>query len=111
MVEKFFRHGDMVTRLSVVEDPVYLTEPLVRSETLMLNHDATPATFQTHLSCSTDAEIPGWAKGYHPHRLPGENPYLQEFARKYDIPFEATRGGAEGMYPEYREKLRQMRSR
>ncbi len=40
-----------------------------------------------------------------PNYLPGENPYLTEFAEWYGLPFEATRGGAEKMYPEYREKL------
>ena len=29
------------------------------------------------------------------------NPLLREFSRKFGIPFEATRGGAETMYPEF----------
>jgi hypothetical protein len=45
-------------------------------------------------------------KGYVPSWMPGTNPDLQEFANKYDIPFEATRGGAQTMYPDYRLKMR-----
>ena len=40
-----------------------------------------------------------------PHHLPGANTFLNEFADKYKLPFEATRGGAETMYPEYVQKI------
>ena len=33
---------------------------------------------------------------------------VSEFSKEYGIPFDATRGGAETMYPEYREKLKTM---
>ena len=48
------------------------------------------------------------AKGEVPHYLPGTNPYLTEFATKHNIPVDATRGGAETMYPEFRAKLKTM---
>jgi hypothetical protein len=41
-----------------------------------------------------------------PHFLPGNNPYMEEFATRHKIPVEATRGGAETMYPEFRAKIR-----
>jgi hypothetical protein len=43
-----------------------------------------------------------------PHRLPGTNTAVTGFSGAYGIPFEATRGGAETMYPEYRKKLKTM---
>jgi hypothetical protein len=43
-----------------------------------------------------------------PHHLPGTNTVVSEFSKEYGIPFDATRGGAETMYPEYREKLKTM---
>ena len=46
-------------------------------------------------------------EGTVPHYLPGTNPYLKEFSEDYGIPFEATRGGAETMYPEDRKTLEQ----
>jgi hypothetical protein len=37
------------------------------------------------------------------------NKFLDEFARRYGVPFEATRGGAETMYPDYMLKLKNMK--
>ena len=49
-------------------------------------------------------EVGGRPRGYVPHFLPGGNPWLTEFATRVGLPFEATRGGAETMYPEYAAK-------
>jgi hypothetical protein len=46
--------------------------------------------------------------GVVPHHLPGTNTFLAEFADKYKLPAQATRGGAETMYPEYRTKIAAM---
>jgi hypothetical protein len=46
--------------------------------------------------------------GLVPHFLPGTNPYMTEFAIRHRIPVEATRGGAETMYPDFRIKMRSM---
>jgi len=40
-----------------------------------------------------------------PHYLIGENPYLTEDPVKYKVPLEASRGGAETTYPEWRSVL------
>jgi hypothetical protein len=53
----------------------------------------------------TEIERP---RGVVPHHLPGTNTQVQEFSERYGIPFEATRGGAETSYPDYRKKLRLM---
>jgi len=42
-----------------------------------------------------------------PFYLPGTNPYLREWSEWYGVTFESTRGGAETMYPEYRELMPQ----
>ena len=55
--------------------------------------------------CEPAPEVPA-PEGTVPHWLPGTNPNLHEFANWYGLPFEATRGGAETLYPEYRSKLR-----
>src|SRR5438046_1921395 len=44
-----------------------------------------------------------------PHFLPGKNPWLKEFSEQEGLPYEATRGGAETMYPEYRSKMKNMK--
>ena len=46
-------------------------------------------------------------QGTVPHHLPGSNAFVKEFAEKYHLPFEATRGGAETTYPEYQLKLKE----
>jgi hypothetical protein len=43
-----------------------------------------------------------------PSHLPGSNTFLREFAAKFNLPFEPTRGGAETMYPEYMTKMQTM---
>jgi len=45
------------------------------------------------------------AKGVVPHELPGTNAFLGEFGKKYNIPIEATKGGAETMYPGLARKI------
>jgi hypothetical protein len=52
--------------------------------------------------------VSGRPKGAVPNYLPGENPFVHEYADKYHIPVEAALGGAETMYPEYRLKLKKL---
>jgi hypothetical protein len=40
-----------------------------------------------------------------PHYLPGQNPYVAEFAKKHNLPVEATHGGAETALPEFAKKV------
>ena len=56
----------------------------------------------------SEIEITGASKNRVPHFLPGENPFLNEFAQSHGIPEQAVMGGAETMYPEYRLKLKAM---
>lgn len=109
LTEYFIRHGNnYLTHVTMVEDPVFLTEPLVQSQNFMLVSNVTPATYQTWTVCLALEEIVGRPRGYVPHHLPGTNPFLTEYSTKSGLPFEATRAGAEAMYPEYQSRLRQM---
>jgi hypothetical protein len=100
LTEYFYRHEDVLTLMSVIEDPVYLTEPFVRTTDWQFDPRQQIAPYP----CDAVVEIDRPA-GMVPHHLPGANPFLPEFASKFGIPFEATRGGAETMYPEYQLKL------
>ncbi|HXW61982.1 MAG TPA: hypothetical protein VEJ45_05235 [Candidatus Acidoferrales bacterium] len=100
LVEYFIRHGDFLTIVSIVKDPVYLTEPLVRTEHWVLN----PGYSLTPSLCIPRHEI-DHPKGWVSHHLPGTNPWLGEFPSMYGIPVEAARGGAETIYPEFLLKL------
>jgi hypothetical protein len=37
--------------------------------------------------------------------LPGTNPFITDFGKKYNIPLEANQGGAATMYPELPRKI------
>jgi hypothetical protein len=100
MVERFFRHGDLLTHTMAITDPVYLTEPLVKTNGFRLT---TGVAMQPY-PCQPAVEVER-DPGDVPHHLPGQNPYLNEFAKKHKLPPEATRGGAETALPEYRKKL------
>ncbi|MBI4263289.1 MAG: hypothetical protein HY657_02840 [Acidobacteria bacterium] len=99
--ERFTRAGDVLTWISIVDDPAYLTEPLIRSRNFVYEPGYQAAPYP----CTVEVEIPGDQTAI-PHYLPGTNPYLNEFAARYRIPEAARSGGAETMYPEYMDKLR-----
>jgi len=40
-----------------------------------------------------------------PHYLPGTNPFVDEFSKKFGLPLAGVWGGAESTYPEYMAKL------
>lgn len=102
LVEHFIRHGNYLTHVSIVTDPIYLTEPLIKSQDFALQ----PQEGQNWLyPCEPVEEVAKRAADDVPNYLPGQNPFLHEFADRYHIPVEAALGGAETMYPEYRKKL------
>jgi glyoxylase-like metal-dependent hydrolase (beta-lactamase superfamily II) len=94
--EYWIRNGDFLTVVSIVHDPVYLTEPFIRTTDYELNLRQQIPPYP----CSVVQET-ARAKGVVPHHLPGGNPFLNEFADKHRIPVEAARGGAATMYPEF----------
>lgn len=98
--EHWVRHGNYLTVQTVITDPVFLTEPLVRSQTWVLD----PTQQLGRDICETVPEVPR-AADVVPSHLPGTNPFLREVADWYGLPAAATRGGAETMYPEYRKVM------
>jgi hypothetical protein len=108
MTEYFYRHDNVLTQVSITEDPIFLEAPLVKTTNLTLDVATTPNQYQAWLFCQADDEVPGRDPAYVPHYLPGQNPYLTEFASKHGLPVPPTRGGAETMYPEYMDKLQTM---
>ena len=100
--EHWVMHANILTVVTVIEDPAFLTERLVRSQSWALDPGQTSGSNW----CDTAPELILEA-GKVPNYLPGTNPYLREFSNWYGLPYEATRGGAETMYPEYRSKMPQ----
>ena len=104
LVEHFIRHGDHLTHVSILTDPVYLTEPLIKTENFEMNLHGENAQWVYH--CRAVEEISNRRKGDVPNYLPGENPFLKEFQDRYHLSPEAAMGGAETMYPEYRTNMK-----
>jgi hypothetical protein len=103
LVEHFIRNGDYLTHVSIVTDPVYLTEPFIRTQVFrQLLAEGSNWLYP----CESVVEIANRPEGKVPNYLPGENPFMNEFAEKHHIPVEAALGGAETMYPEYQLKMK-----
>jgi len=104
-VEHFVRHGEYMMHMSAITDPVYLTEPFIRTQAF---RKITQEGQNWLYPCQSVVEIANRPRGAVPHYLPGENPFITEFADKYHLPREAVLGGAETMYPEYLLTLRKL---
>src|SRR5262252_1071198 len=99
--EHFIRNGNVLTWVTIVTDPVYLTEPYIKSRNFYYD----PGVVIPPYPCSAAVEVPR-PEGSVPHYLPGTNPSLSEYAAKNHLPLDAARGGAETMYPEYMLKMK-----
>lgn len=98
------RHDDLLTVVTIEEDPNYLAEPLFISRTFQLDPRGNIAFWD---QCWAVTEIPRLeGSGIVPSYLPGENPNRTDIAETYHIPQEAAMGYAETLYPEYRHKLK-----
>ena len=96
----WIRRGDYLTWINIVHDPVYLSEPLIRSSEYRLNvNSQVPAH-----PCTSAFE--GLDKGNVPHFLPGENPFLKNLRSRYGLAPDAATGGQPTLYPEYLKTLR-----
>jgi glyoxylase-like metal-dependent hydrolase (beta-lactamase superfamily II) len=101
VVEHYIRHGNLLSHVMIVTDPVYLTEPYVNSEEFVLMDRGNQNWLY---NCEYVMEVPK-PKNQVPHFLPGKNPFIKEFSDKFGLPFEAVFAGAESTYPEYMAKI------
>jgi len=102
LTTRFLRHGDLMTVLMVIEDPVYLAEPQVLTKTFRNSPQQVPAVGPPCISTYEGREPDEPT----PHYAPEENPFVDEVTKKFGIPREAVLGFPETLYPEYRQKLR-----
>src|SRR5437868_7354611 len=100
LTEHWMLRGDVLTVAAIVNDPVYLTEPFIRTTDYELDlHQWVPP-----YPCQVVEEVER-PRGVVPHSLPGTNNAVTDFANRCGLPVEATRGGAETMYPDFRAKI------
>ena len=112
MTEYFERFDDYVLVTTIIEDPVYLSEPFVRTTEYemsvrpvpVLGYPFTRNDGPTFYRCFPSEETIA-EKGYVPHNLPGENTLLDDFAQKHGIPRWVMGTGAASMYPEFTQQI------
>ena len=103
MVEHYFRHGDLLQMFSSIDDPIYFEEPMVRTQTWRWNPNASMALGNAFESVDElgDKQL-GWVPFY-PLGVTHS-----DLADKVGLPFAATRGGKESLYPEYQLKIQEL---
>lgn len=108
MTLRFTRHADILLMTGIIEDPYYLTEPLVYTRNFQLsNQQISPVA----PPCVPTYEGSGASEV--PHVLWGNKPkeFMEELTRKYGVPREAVMGYSETLYPEYHQKMKAAGSR
>ncbi len=104
MTEHLVRHGNYLEWVTIINDPVYLTQPFIRTTEYSVNLrgelEPNPCSAED-VGAETNAP-----KGTVPHNLPGTNSAVRDFASRHNVPEEAAYGSAETLYPEYRLKAR-----
>jgi cyclase len=108
MEERFVRHGDYLMVATFVNDPIYLSEPFIRTTNFALSLTANANAWGNCAPQQTVDELPNAKTGYVPHHLPDDTAHIQEFVRKNNVPADGARGGAATTYPEYMKTLEQM---
>src|SRR5258705_216022 len=103
VTEHLIRHGDTVTILAVVNDPVYLSEPMTKTS-LMFRQPVAPDAWL--YACDDSEQIPGRKNEYVPNHLFGQNPFVREYADKNRVPLLGAFGGRETLYPEFLAAVR-----
>ena len=103
LTEHFIVHDKYLTHVSIISDPAYLTEPLIKSQNFVLDPGWQGAWIWP---CEYVEEVTTRAKGVVPNYLPGENPFMHEFTDRWHLPGAAAQGGAQTMRPEYRLQLK-----
>ena len=104
LVEHYIRHGNLLSHVMIITDPVYLTEPYVNSEEFVLmDRDNQNWLY----NCEYVMEVP-MDKNKVPYYLPGKNPFIEDWSKKFGLPFEAVFGGAPTTYPEYQPTLERL---
>ncbi len=103
MTEYFFRHGDQLALATIIDDPIYLEEPFVRTSNFVWAPTQTqsrPAPFEI----VDEVAVPptGWVPSYPMGTV------HTGYAKLHGLPFEATQGGSRSLYPEFAARIRTM---
>jgi hypothetical protein len=104
MTEFWTNHGDHMGVFTWVDDPVYLEEPFIRTTDWFRSRDylvgpSVPFETVDELGDKPRGWVPSWPLGTE-HR---------DLSETYTIPYEATQGGKQTLYPEYMKRIEELR--
>ena len=99
--EHWVRHGNYLTVVTVITDPVFLTESLVRSQTWVFD----PGQRMGRDACEYRREVPKKSADQVPNHLPGTRSVPPRICRWLRTSVRAGPRGAETLYPEYRLRM------
>jgi len=104
MTIRWYRHGNLLTLYAVIEDPIYLTEPVIWTRDFVTSPTRitpiAPPCIVTFEGTTAQTDVPHFLWGKKPEE------FMDEMTRKYGVPREAALGYPETLYPEYRQKLK-----
>ena len=101
MTEHYVRHDNQLTHIEIIHDPVYLTEPFVKTQHFVFNPRALPQR-NWLWPCQAVVEVATRDETEVPHYLPGANPYLEESRTQVNLHPVGAAGGRATIYPEWR---------
>jgi cyclase len=99
MTEYYVRHENTFTHIAVIRDPVYLTEPMVKTQHFELIPRALPS--RSWLWPCTVVEEVDRSPNDVPHFLPGKNPYIAPYRAEVHLDVPGAGGGAPTLLPEF----------
>jgi glyoxylase-like metal-dependent hydrolase (beta-lactamase superfamily II) len=103
VVDFFVRNGDHITNTTVVTDPVFLSEPQVRSNDYfrqIVDHGS------WLYACDDGEQILDRAPDVVPNYPFGKQAYAKEYSERHKVPLAASLLGAPTMYPDFPSRLR-----
>jgi glyoxylase-like metal-dependent hydrolase (beta-lactamase superfamily II) len=100
LTEYYIRHGNYFTLVQVIKDPVFLSEPMIKTVHFEVNPRALPAR-NWLWPCQAVVEVATRSETDVPHYLPGRNPYLESSRKEARLTMAGAEGGAPSIYPDW----------
>ncbi|HWN38247.1 MAG TPA: MBL fold metallo-hydrolase, partial [Gammaproteobacteria bacterium] len=103
MTEYLVPHENTFTHIAVIRDPVYLTEPWVKTQHFEIMRRALPANAWLW-PCTVVEEVDRDPNEV-PHYLPGKNPYMADYRAEVHLDVPGVGGGAGTLLPEFARRV------
>jgi cyclase len=110
LTEYYIRHGNYFTLVQVIKDPVFLSEPMIKTVHFEVNLRELPAR-NWLWPCQAVVEVATREATDVPHYLPGKNPYLESSRKEMKLTMAGAEGGVASIYPEWKSDRAQAQSR